>query len=140
MIISLPVDAFFCYYTNQTVMKKILWLAPLLFFCSLLSAQTSTPGFVIINPRSVPNLSDYVYALNHNDLDRFRHMDHRTTIHFTAGVDVQLLSGTEMVNAGLPLDLSKVNTTSLDRARNSQFSLHPSGRIIIKANTLKKGL
>lgn len=121
-------------------MKKMFWVVPLMLVVSLLSAQTSTPGFIIINPRSIPNLNDYVYALNHNDLDRFRHMDHRTTIHFTEGVDVQLLSATEMMNAGLPVDLNQVNTGSLDRTRNSQFSLHPSGRIIIKANTLKKGL
>jgi len=121
-------------------MKRIIWLAPLLFFFCGLSAQPSAPGFVILNPRSVPNMSDLVYALGHNDLDKYRHVDHRTTIHFNAGLDVELLSGTEMVEAGLPVDMSKVNTTEIDRTRNSQFSLHPSGRIIVTVTPLKKGL
>jgi hypothetical protein len=117
-------------------MKRTSCFALLLFFICSLSAQTLTPGFVILNPRSVTNLSDFVYALKHNDLDKYRHADHRTTIHFTEGLNVELLSGSEMLAAGLPVDMSKVNTTNIDRTRYSQFSLHSSGRILISVSPL----
>jgi len=121
-------------------MKRTPILALLLFFICSLCAQTSTPGFVILNPRSVPNLQEFIYALNHNNLDKYRHADHRTTIQFTEGLKAELLSGTEMVAAGLPVDMSVVNTTNVDRTRHSQFSLHPSGRIIVTVTPIKKGL
>ena len=110
----------------------------LLFLFYGLSSQTSNSGFVIHNPRSVSNISDFIYALNHNDLDKYRHMDYRTIIHFNEGVEVELLSGTEMVEAGLSVDISKVSTGQ-DRTRNSQFSLDPSGRIVVSVTPLKKG-
>lgn len=121
-------------------MKKTCCFILLIFCVCSLGAQTLTPGFVILNPRSVHNLSDFVSALQHNDLDKYRHADHRTTIHFTEGLNVELLSGTEMVAAGLPVDMSAVNTTNVDRTRHSQFSLHPSGRIIVTVTPIKKGL
>jgi len=120
-------------------MKKNFWLALLLFLWCGLNAQTTLPGFVILNPGAVPNLADYVNALKKNDLDRFRHVAKRTTIHFREGLIVQLLSAAEMQEAGLPVDMSQVNTTSLDRTRNKQFSLDPAGRIIISVTSLKKG-
>ncbi len=121
-------------------MKRIFWLVTIVFFFCSLNAQTQVPGFVILNPRSVHNLADFVHALQHNDLDKYRHADHRTTVHFTEGLNVELLSGTEMVAAGLPVDMSAVNTTNIDRTRHSQFSLHPSGRIIVTVTPIKKGL
>ena len=120
-------------------MKRILWLIPLLFLFCGISAQHSTPGFVILNPRSVPNLAEFVEALNHNDLDKYRQLDQRTTIHFQEGLNVELFSANEMLAAGLHVDIEKINTTGKDRARYSQFSLHPSGRIIISVNPITKG-
>ena len=121
-------------------MKGLSLHATILLFSYALAAQSSGSGYVILNPASVQNVSDFVYALNNNDLDRYRHVDHRTMIHFNEGLDVELLSGKEMTESGLPVDMNKVNTSQMDRTRNSQFSLHPSGRIIISVTPLKKGL
>jgi len=119
-------------------MKKMLWLLPLLFWLSA-NAQTAPQSFVIVNSGSVRNINAYVDALNHNNIDRYRHMDQRTTMYFKGGVEVQLLSAREMENLGLPVDMGAVNTTQLDRMRHSQFDLHPSGRILELVTPVKKG-
>ena len=81
----------------------------------------------------------FVDALNSNDIDKYRHMDHRTTMLFQEGVEVQLLSANELQGLGLPVDLDKVNTTAIDRMRHSQFKLHESGRILELVTPVTKG-
>jgi hypothetical protein len=58
---------------------------------------------------------------------------------FREGVEVQLLSGTEVQNLGLPVDLGEVNTTTVDRLKRSQFTLHESGRILELVKSVTKG-
>ncbi|MDZ4845190.1 MAG: hypothetical protein SH857_06530 [Chitinophagales bacterium] len=120
-------------------MKKMLWLLPLFFWCGLLFAQTPAQSFVIVNSGSVRNIQAYIAALNGNDIDKYRHIDQRTTMLFQEGVEVKLLSATEMQALGLPVDLSAVNTTAVDRMRHSQFKLHESGRILELVTPVKKG-
>lgn len=120
-------------------MKKMLWLLPLIFWCGLLFAQSPSQSFVIINTGSVRNIQAYVDALNGNEIDKYRHMDHRTTMVFKEGVVVELLSAGEMQSLGLPVDLGAVNNTSVDRMRHSQFTLHTSGRILELVTPVKKG-
>jgi hypothetical protein len=120
------------------VMKRSLWLLLLFCWCGLY-AQTGTQSFVITNPGTGLDVSAYEKALNLNELDKYRHMDHRTTMVFVEGVEVQLLSGKEMQVLGLPVDISAVNTTTVDRLQRSKFKLHSSGRIIELVTPLKKG-
>lgn len=117
----------------------MLWLLPLFFWCGLLFAQTPVQSFVIVNTGSVRNIQAYVDALNGNDIDKYRHMDHRTTMVFKEGVVVELLSANELQTLGLPVDISEVNTTAVDRMRHSQFKLHESGRILELVTTVTKG-
>lgn len=120
-------------------MKKMLWLLPLFFWCGLLFSQTPAQSFVITDPGQVRNVQPYVDALNTNEIDKYRHMDHRTTMIFKEGVIVELLSASELQGLGLPVDLSAVNTTAIDRMRHSQFTLHTSGRILELVTPVKKG-
>lgn len=117
----------------------MLWLVPLFFLWCGVSAQSSTQSFVITHSGSVPSISIYEDALKHNDLDRFRALEHRTLMFFTEGVIVELLSGNEMVQRGLAVDLSKVDRTGNDPLKHSQFVLHPSGRILQLVTPVKKG-
>lgn len=116
----------------------MLWLLPLFFWFGLF-AQTGQQSFVIVNSGSVRNIQPFVDALNGNDIDKYRHIDQRTTILFQEGVEVQLLSANELQGLGLPVDLSKVNTTAVDRMRHSQFKLHESGRILELVTPVTKG-
>ena len=120
-------------------MKRTLWLLPLFFWCGILFAQTSPQSFVITNPGTVRNINAYVEALTKNDIDKYRHMSHRTTMVFVEGVEVQLLSAVEMQALGLTVDLSAVNTTTVDRLKYSKFNLDSSGRILQLVTTVKKG-
>lgn len=120
-------------------MKRMLWLLPLIFWCGLIIAQTPVQSFVIINQGAVQDLKPYVDALNGNDIDKYRHVDHRTTMVFKEGVIVELISASEMQALGLPVDLSAVNTSAVDRMRHSQFTLHTSGRILELVTPVKKG-
>lgn len=120
-------------------MKRMLWLLPLVLWCGILFAQTGPQTFVITNAGSVRNLNAYVDALNRNDIDKYRHMDHRTTMIFREGVEVQLLSGAELQTLGVSFNIDEVNTTAVDRLKKSQFTLHTSGRILELVTPTKKG-
>lgn len=117
----------------------MLWLLPLFFWYAIVFAQTPAQSFVIINQGTVQDLKPYVDALNGNDIDKYRHVDQRTTLVFKEGVVVELLSANELQGLGLPVDLSAVNTTTVDRMRHSQFTLHTSGRILELVTPVKKG-
>ena len=120
-------------------MRRMLCLLPLAILWFGVSAQTGSQSFVIISGASAPNIAEYVQALKVNDLDKYRALEHRTVMHFNEGVVAELLSGNEMVQLGLSVDLSRVNATNVDRMRHSQFLLHSSGRIIELVTPVKKG-
>ncbi len=124
---------------NSTVMRRMSWLLPFVLLWFGGSAQTGSQSFVIVNSGSVTNIADYIEALKINDLDRFRALEYRTVMQFQEGVVAELLSGNEMVQLGLSVDLSQVNATNVDRMRHSQFTLHSSGRILELVTPVKKG-
>lgn len=100
-----------------------------------LKAQTNQ-SFVIINDGAVPNMNEYLNALQQNDLDKYRHATLRAHLEFKSGVHVELLSAYELTQLGIPVDLNKVSHMDEQswerRFDNSEFELHSSGRILEK--------
>lgn len=120
-------------------MRVVSLFLAIFFFCTAhVFSQTSSAGFVIINDGNVNNIADYEYALEHNDLDKYRHIDQRTVLIFKRGVEVELLSATEAMELGLHVNLSEVNHDETNRFKHSEFVLHPSGRILEYVTPVKK--
>ncbi|GAB4134114.1 MAG: hypothetical protein Fur0041_06950 [Bacteroidia bacterium] len=108
-------------------MKKFAALAMLgILFFSFQAAQS----WIYINPESVKNLEDYTTALSKCDLDKYRYMDKRNTLHFESGLDVQLLSANEMIAKGMQVKLDRVRTTEPEFDTKPLFRLTESGHIV----------
>ena len=105
-----------------------------------LHAQTGQ-SFVIVNDGAVPNMNDYLNALQQNDLDKYRHAHLRAVLEFKSGVHVELLSASELTQLGIPVDLNKVSHLDEqaweNRFDNTEFELHSSGRILEKVSIVK---
>jgi len=111
-------------------MNKLISMSVLCVFVIILYAQSPISGFVIINDGAVNNISAYENALNRNNLDKYRHIDQRAVMIFKSGVEVELLSATEVLELGLSVDMNVVNQSDEDRMKNKEFDLHSSGRIL----------
>ncbi len=117
-------------------MKKLLWLLPL-FYCLGLIAQTTPKDYHFLNTGTLTDISAYELAFENNNLDRFRHLEHRITMRFSTGVEVELLSANELQDMGLPVDMKLVNSADINPNQQFQYILHPSGRIITTTNPVK---
>jgi len=98
-------------------------------YCCGLTAQTApaSRSFEIVSTGSVQNISDYINALEHTFLDRYRAVDYRTLMHFQEGVVVELLSAKELRAMGIPVNMDVLNTVSI---KGLKFTLLSSGRIV----------
>lgn len=108
-----------------------------LILCMPLLSMQGTKSWVYVNPQSVSNLQPYDDALGKADLDRYRYFDRRNTLHFESGLDVQLLSANEMIDAGMPVRTERVRTQEPEFDTKPVFRLAPNG-VIIEMQTRTK--
>ncbi|HTL82658.1 MAG TPA: hypothetical protein VL651_13185 [Bacteroidia bacterium] len=102
-----------------------------------LLSMTDPRSFVFVNPNVVTNIDDYNYALCKADLDKYRSMDKRYTMHFEGGLDVELLSANEMTALNLPFNASHIRQQDPDFDTKPIFKLAADG-IIIEVQTRVK--
>lgn len=115
-------------------MKKLLLLLVVAIGCF---AFTGTRTWVIVNPNAVEDIGPYEDALAKADLDRYRYIDKRNTLHFETGLDVELLSANELDAQGISYKRDRVRTQDPEFDTKPVFRLSPDG-IIIEIQTRTK--
>lgn len=115
-------------------MKRFLVL--LLLILPLLSL-TDPRSYVYSNPHVVSNIGDYDAAIARADMDRYRYIDKRNTLHFESGLDVELLSANELKALGIPYLVSHIRDHEPEFDTKPIFKLTNDG-IILEVQTRVK--
>jgi hypothetical protein len=90
----------------------------------------ATRTWVYLNPQVVTDLTPYDVALTASDLDRYRYFDHRNTLHFENGLNVELLSADEVTALGITVKTSHVRTQEPSFNTGSVFKLAENGHLV----------
>ncbi|MCB9233917.1 MAG: hypothetical protein H6581_19830 [Bacteroidia bacterium] len=110
-------------------------LLTLLLFVAGSSLYAQSPAtFIIKDNGGVLNTSEYESALAAADLNYYRLANARTTMKFSNGMLVELLSGKEVAALNLPVDMDALAKNNADALKTSTFKLHSSGVILEQKN------
>src|SRR5438046_566133 len=91
---------------------------------------TDSKSYVWVNPQPAPDLAKYESAVYKSDMDKYRYMDQRNTLHFDIGMDLILLSGNELSAMGITYNKDHVRTSVPEFDTHSIFKLSDDGILL----------
>jgi hypothetical protein len=102
-----------------------------------LIAGTPVGTFTVVNHGSVTDTRPYETAIANADLESYRYQNRRCTITFDNGVQIELISATEMQLSGHTVNISDYKTSDTSQWIQPTFHLNADGTlsaIYTKAN------
>lgn len=127
-------------FSTTTKVRYGIFLVALLFvtsFANKLNAGTPVGTFTVVNHGSVTDTRAYETAIANADMEGYRYQNKRCTITFDNGVQIELLSATEMMQAGHTVNISDYKISDSPQWIQPTFHLNVDGTlsaIYTKAN------
>lgn len=94
--------------------------------------------YEIVKTNKVSNLSEYKVAMNKANFDAYRYISVRRKITFDTGVEIELLSVTELQKLNITVDTSKGNIYNPKTETNPIYRLGKNGYILAEISTNNK--
>lgn len=115
---------------------KLMLVATSMLMIGNMYSQSNT--YTIINENKVSNISDYQIAMDKANFDSYRYIDTRRLITFDTGVEIELLSASELQVLKIPVDVSKANIYNKDTETSPVYRLGNNGYILAKIQSTEK--
>ena len=107
-----------------------------LFILSPLFSQSNT--YTVTQVNNVENITDYKTAMDKANFDSYRYINKRRKISFDTGVELELLSVTELQKLNIPVDASRGHVYKKKLEINPVFRLGKNGHILAEIDTEKR--
>jgi hypothetical protein len=98
-------------------------------FTNRLNAGTPVGTFTVVSHGSVTDTRPYETAIANADMEQFRYQNQRCTITFDNGVKIELLSATEMQQAGHNITISDYKYSDTPGWTQPTFHLNADGTL-----------
>jgi len=92
-------------------------------------AGTPVGTFSVVNHGTVTDTRPYETAIANADMESFRYQNQRCTITFDNGVQIELLSATEMQQAGHNINILDYKTADMNGWTQPVFHLNADGTL-----------
>jgi hypothetical protein len=101
--------------------------------------QIQQVGTFIIKKHNGEDSTVYVIALKNANMEQYRLQDSRTTVVFTSGVEVELLSAKELKSAGVNIEVANYKKEFSQGYKMPVFRLADNGYIVALYTSGTKG-
>jgi len=118
--------------TKTQTFERLTLCLGILFLSFNAHNQTAENSFEIINSSSFDNSNNYKQAIMAASFDTFRLKNERVTLVFANGLQVELLSATELKSIGTAINLDDYREQNLPDYVMPTFELAPNGYIVAK--------
>lgn len=114
-------------------MKRLVYIflaAGFIAFTGGSALAQSVATYEIVEKAGVDDIGHYQKVLQSASIDKYRLPYARAIMNFESGVKVELLSGEELLEKGVPVDLGNYLGRQEGHIKNSVFTAHESGRLL----------
>jgi hypothetical protein len=94
-----------------------------------LTAGTPAGTFIVTNNGAVADVNPYITAIANADMESFRYQNKRCTIVFDNGLQVELLSATEVQALGIQINISEYKSEDTSGWIQPVFHLNNDGTL-----------
>lgn len=120
---------------NFSNYKLILMTGSMLMIGNIF-AQSRT--YTVLNENKVSNIADYQAAMDKANFDSYRYINNRRKITFDTGVEIELLSASELQVLNIPVDISKASNYDKNTETNPIYRLGSNGYILAEIQSMEK--